>query len=347
MFKFLWVIIFCWSTPLWAQDRPSSLVWAQPLSVSPSTAGIQDAKAQFRFSHLSRRIVLLQNGFSSSGFENTNHSQIGVDMPIYHSLASGGIGALIGSDYFGNLRTNYCKFSFAYVVPLGAKIRYHQLRAGFEIGILQNSVNESALNLESQFSGTSFTNAAPAIPSLNEVRPDLGISMLFTRNQKVKGNPEINYFIGASMHHINRPTFSFTGVYTDIHLPIRYRFLGGFKIRTRSPYDFNYNISYENHRGCSLFYNSFFVRYAFLKNAHLFGESSALLTLGFNLRSDQALIPFVGFEYNYKYFASLGYEFPVGNQQLDSIYFGGLHFQLGLLLNPGFYKQNQHPLPQF
>jgi type IX secretion system PorP/SprF family membrane protein len=348
MFKVLWVFVFCWSTlRLWAQDRPSSLLWAQPLGVSPSMAGIEDAKAQFRFSYLSRRIVPLRDGFSSSGFENASHSQIGVDMPIYHSLASGGIGALIGSEYFGNLRTNYCKFSFAYVVPLGAKVRYYQLRAGFEIGILQNSVNESALNLESQFSGTSFTNVAPAIPSFNEVRPDLGISMLFTKNQKVKGNPEINYFLGASMHHINRPTFSFTGVFTDIYLPIRYRLVGGVKIRTRSPYDFNYNISYENHRGASLFYNSFFIRYAFLKNAYLFSESNALLTLGFNFRSDQAFIPFVGFEYNYKYFASLAYELPISAQELGNIYFGGLHFQLGFLLDPGLYKQNQHPLPQF
>jgi type IX secretion system PorP/SprF family membrane protein len=348
MLKLLLVIVFCrFTIPLFAQDRPSSLIWAQPLGVSPSMAGLQDAKAQFRFSHLSQRIVLLRDGFSGSGFENANHSQIGVDMPIYHPLANGGIGALIGSDHFGNLRTNYCKFSFAYVVPLSAKIRYHQLRAGFEIGILQNSVNESAINLESQFLGTGFAPIAPAIPSFNEVRPDLGISLLFTKNQKVKGNPEINYFIGASMHHINRPTFSFTGVFTDIHLPIRYRFLGGVKIRTRSPYDFNYNITYENHRGASLFHNSFFVKYAFLKNAHLFGESNALLTFGFNLRNAQTFIPFVGFEYNYKYFVSFAYELPVSNQQLDNIYFGGLHFQLGLLLDPGLYKQNQHPLPQF
>ncbi|MDW8158356.1 MAG: type IX secretion system membrane protein PorP/SprF [Bacteroidia bacterium] len=327
---------------------PSSLVWAQPLAVNPALAGIQDAKSQIRFSHLFRRMVTSQNGLEVSGFEMAYQSQLGIEMPIRSSLMDGGWGILVGTEHWASLRTNYLKIIGAYVVPLGAKVRYAQLRAGIEVGLLQKSLNESTLYLESQFSGTSFTPTYRySISSFNQIRPDLGISLLWSRQQKIKGNPEINYFIGASMHHITRPTFNFTGIYADISLPIRYRLVGGIKYRTRSPFDFNYALSYERQGLSFLVHNSFFIRYALLKNALLFSESKAFFNWGFHLRNLETLIAFTGVEYAHKYLLGLSYELPIGNPQLENIYFGGIHFLLGLLLKPGVWKENQHPIPQF
>ena len=103
------------------------------------------------------------------------------------------------------------------------------LSVGFTAGYLNRTVDQSKMTLSSQWdpiSGYSSTNPSgenAPFKSLQAFDIGAGVSL----NSSLGSNNRVNYYLGASLYHINRPTENFNGGYAVAKLPMKWQFSGG------------------------------------------------------------------------------------------------------------------------
>jgi len=334
------VFILVWVLGAWAQDPSYSLHFGIPMTITPSMAGLCSGDASFRISQRTRKLTDVEN-YSTTLFQGNYR--------IESELFNGGAGLLVVNDIAGGLRTTEIQMALAYEAPLGRKVRYDHLRAGFQVGVVNRHLNMEKLVFEDQFDGLGFnlpTTETGNIANLSQFNMDVSMGLMYYKTQKIKGNPELNPYLGFAIHHLNRPRVSFFPS-DKYRMSVRYTFFGGAKMRTRTPLDFNLNVIYMVHNQSHLVSINPFIRFVFYENGIWFKNEKAAAMAGVIIRPSDSFVSYLGFDFHKTFAVAFAYDLLVSKTTIVNKNFGGLQLMVRYLLHGNEYKGNEVPFPVF
>jgi type IX secretion system PorP/SprF family membrane protein len=210
---------------LWAQDPHFSQFFASPLTLNPALTGRFDGQVRVAGNYRNQWPTI-NRAFTTS--------TVSVDFALldnkvaYNDRWGAGVMAFTDQQSDGALKSTYYSVSTAYHKGLDEN-GYHSLAIGFQGTYAQKRLNTANLKFEDQLRSDGFTGITNEIfdpRNLNINYFDLNAGILFSG--VLEGS--VNYYMGASMYHINKPTESFTGaayvlnprytVHGGVYLPI-------------------------------------------------------------------------------------------------------------------------------
>jgi type IX secretion system PorP/SprF family membrane protein len=231
------------------------------------------------------------------------------------------------------------------------RVRYDHLRVGFQAGIISKTLNTQDLVFEDQFDGINdFTGTTNEdVQRYTLVVPDVSMGLLWYRTQKIRGNPEIMPYIGASFQHINRPRIGFV-VRGSERNSMRYTGQIGARFTTRTAFEFNVNtvLAYQN-QSFQATINAF-TRVVLFENGVLFGRHKASVLGGVVWRTSDAINAYLGFEFEKYMMLGMAYDFYYGRDQQDPFTrnaFGGMHIMYTYLIGHKLFREPSLPFPFF
>ncbi|MDQ6845640.1 MAG: PorP/SprF family type IX secretion system membrane protein [Bacteroidota bacterium] len=200
------ISLFCMGFFAQAQDPHFSQFFASPLTLNPALTGKFDGTVRVAGNY--------RNQWPA--FNNVyTTSTLSVDFGILkHKLPdfdTWGVGILALTDRAGGgiLTNNYIGLSTSYHKALDED-GFQQLGIGFQGTYGQKRLDNSKLFFEDQLTPFGFTGVTQDIFSsanLNINYFDVNAGLIYTGST----NDQNNFYIGASMYHINRPKESFKG----------------------------------------------------------------------------------------------------------------------------------------
>ncbi len=189
-----------------AQDPHFSQFFASPLTLNPALTGKFDGTLRVAGNY--------RNQWPA--FNNVyTTSTLSVDFPILKSKLpdydTWGLGILALTDKAGGgvLTNNYLGISTSYHKALDED-GFKQLGIGFQGTYGQKRLNTDNLKFEDQLTPFGFTGVTADVfntQNLNINYLDVNAGLLYTHST----NESNNFYVGASMYHINRPKESFKG----------------------------------------------------------------------------------------------------------------------------------------
>jgi type IX secretion system PorP/SprF family membrane protein len=307
MKKLLTTVIACVALTLVsrAQDPNFSQFFASPLTMNPALTGKFDG-------------VFRVAGNYRNQWPSINNAYItgtaSVDMGILKNrIPEGdqfGIGIMGFTDRAGNgaLTSNYGALSVAYHKSLDEN-SFHQLGAGFQGTYMNKRLNSSKIVFQDQLTPFGFTGVSSetfAGQQLNLNYFDLNAGVFYNGST----NGYNNFYLGASMYHINRPkeTFQQGGNFT---LATRTTIQAGGKIPIGS---YNFIHLAANHSMQAKAHNTI-VGGSFSLNVNNDEENPTNVYLGSWYRFGDAVIPYMGLEFGEWHF---GASYDVNTSQLKT-----------------------------
>ncbi len=198
--------LVCFSFFVNAQDPHFSQFFASPLTLNPALTGKFDGTLRVAGNY--------RNQWPA--FNNVyTTSTLSVDFAILKSrlpdFDTWGIGILALTDKAGGgvLTNNYIGLSTSYHKALDED-GFQQIGIGFQGTYGQKRLDNSKLLFEDQLTPFGFTGVTQDIfnsSNLNINYLDVNAGLIYTGST----NDQNNFYIGASMYHINRPKESFKG----------------------------------------------------------------------------------------------------------------------------------------
>src|SRR5271154_2262641 len=222
-----------------AQDPNFSQFWASPLTLNPALTG--------KFDGLYRVAGNYRNQWPSINTAYRTYT-VSVDGDIFKDripeFDQFGIGVLGFADEAGNgvLKNNAFAVSVAYRKALDEDGNY-QLGVGFQGTYANKRLDVSKVTFEDQFTTSGFTGATSEIfpgQSVNVSYFDMNTGILLDGST----NSYNDFYVGASLYHINQPKESFLGD-QYFKLSRRYTFQAGGKLRTDQYNYFHFSANYS------------------------------------------------------------------------------------------------------
>ncbi len=306
MKKILTSVIACFAltSAAFAQDPNFSQFFASPLTLNPALTG--------KFDGLFRVATNYRNQWPS-----INNAYItgtaSLDMGIMKNrIPEGdqfGIGIMGFTDKAGDgaLNNNYLGLSLAYHKSLDEN-SFHQLGAGFQGTYLNKRLDRNKLLFQDQLTPFGFTGVSAESFSSQQVNLnyfDLNAGVFYNGST----NGENNFYLGASMYHINRPKETFQQGY--FLLPTRTTIHAGGKIPVGT---YNFIHLAANHSFQAKSYNTI-VGGSFSLNVNNSEENPTNVYLGSWYRLGDAIIPYMGLEFGEWHF---GASYDVNTSQLKT-----------------------------
>lgn len=203
-----------------AQDPNFSQFFASPLTLNPALTGRFEGIARVAGNYRNQwptinsafRTYTISADFAAMQRRIPENDRFGV-----------GIMAFADQQADGVLKNTYYSVSTAYHKGLDQD-GYHQISIGFQGTFAQKRLNTANLKFEDQLRSNGFTGITNEIfdpQNININYFGLNAGVLFSG--VTAGN--INYYVGSSIYHINRPKESFTGA--DFSLQNRIAIHGG------------------------------------------------------------------------------------------------------------------------
>lgn len=321
-----------------AQDPSYAILYSHPMLLTPSFSGLAEGTFNATLSHRVR---------TTTPDVNFSTSILSANYPIFTNAYQGGAGLVVSTDAAAGIRTNQAQLGLAYEAPLGKKVRYHHLRAGFQFGLVQRQLIDEDFNFEDEFDGLGFNRSSSEdISNITVMRPDVSMGLMWYRTQKIKGNPEFNHYIGFATQHINRPSVGFFDNGAE-KLNMRTSFIGGGRMRTRTPFDFNLNLMFMRQNNSNLWSASIFARYVLYENNVWFGREKASFMVGGTVRNGEAVTAFGGFQLQRTLTLGFGYDFLITDETLAPTSYGGMQVMVSYLFGGQDFKNPEHPFPSF
>ncbi len=270
-----------------AQDPNFSQFFASPVTLNPALTGKFDG--DFRVAgNYRNQWPTISNAYITS----TVSFDMGIMKNRLPENDQFGIGVMGFTDRAGDgaLLNNYLGVSLAYHKALDEN-GYHQLGAGFQGTYVNKRLNTMNLKFQDQLTPFGFTGVTQEIFSSDRVNVnyfDLNTGLFY--NGTTDGYN--NFYLGASMYHVNRPKESFQG--GDYILNARTTIQAGGKIPVGT-----YNSIHlaANHSMQAKAQNTM-LGGAFCLNVNNDEEIPTNLYLGSWYRWKDALIPYVGLEFS-------------------------------------------------
>jgi type IX secretion system PorP/SprF family membrane protein len=326
-------LVLCISFYVNGQDPHFSQFFASPLTLNPALTGKFDGTVRAAGNYRNQWPAF-NNVYTTFTF-STDFDIMKNKLPDYDIF---GLGILLLSDKAGGgvLTNNYLGISASYHKTLDEN-GWQQLGIGFQGAFGQKILDVSKLYFEDQLTPYGFTGVTQDIFANNNVNisyMDMNAGMLYTGST----NGQNSYYIGASMYHINRPTESFKG--------------GTWNIAARTTVSVG---GYFPVSDILTLHTSGIFQYQAGATETTFGGAVAAaidqqsvypsnVYLGLWYRWDDALIPYVGLEFDGMRLGAT-YDVNISSLQSASQSRGGMEISLIYVKKPTGYKGI--PCPKF
>jgi len=269
-----------------AQDPNFSQFFASPLTLNPALTGKFDGIFRFAMNYRNQWPTI-SNAYTTG----TTSLDMGImknRIPEYDQF---GIGLMGFTDRAGDgaLTENYVGISTAYHKALDEN-GYHQIGAGFQGVFANKRLNTANLKFADQLTPFGFTGITNEVFSNSEVNVsyfDLNAGVFYTGST----NGYNNFYVGASMYHVNRPKESFQG--GNFVLNARTTIQAGGKIPVGT---YNYIHFAANHSMQAKAHNTM-AGAAYSLNVNNSEDNPTNVYLGCWYRLNDAVIPYVGLEF--------------------------------------------------
>jgi len=308
-----------------AQDPNFSQFFASPLTLNPALTGKFDGI--FRVAgNYRNQWPSINNAFVTK----TASADVHLLKGYLSDIDRWGIGALFMNDQNGNgaLVSNVFSLSTAYHKGLDED-GYHQLGVGFQGSYTDKRLDVYKLKFADQLTALGFTGAT------SEIFPQSGLQIRYVDiNAGILYNGSTNgynnFYLGASMYHINRPKETFQG--GQFYLNSRTTLQAGGRLPTNQYNAFHFSANYSfQAKATNLMFGG-----AYALNLNYDEESPLNVYLGawarFNNVSD-ALIPYVGLEFGDVQVGAT-YDVNISSLQPASNSRGGLELSLIYIKKP-------------
>ena len=202
----LFGIIICFTFCVNAQDPHFSQFFSSPLTLNPALTGKFDGTLRVAGNYRNQ-----WPAFNNVYTTSTLSVDFGILKNKLPDFDTWGVGILALTDKAGGgvLTNNYIGLSTSYHKALDED-GYQQLGIGFQGTYGQKRLDNSKLVFEDQLTPFGFTGVTQDIFSsanLNINYFDVNAGLLYSGSTSDRNN----YYVGASMYHINRPKESFKG----------------------------------------------------------------------------------------------------------------------------------------
>jgi type IX secretion system PorP/SprF family membrane protein len=270
-----------------AQDPNFSQFFASPITLNPALTGKFDGVYRFAANYRNQWPTI-NNAYTTA----TASFDMGIlkdRIPDYDQFGIGIMGFTDRAGQGGILTNNYLGVSLAYHKALDEN-GYHQIGAGFQGTYVNKRLDVSSLKFQDQLTPLGFTGVTSEVFDQRQVNLsyfDLNAGFIYNGTS----NGYNNYYVGASMYHINRPKESFQG--GDFVLNPRVTIQAGGKIPVGT---YNYLHVAGNHSVQAKAHNTM-IGGAFSLNVNNDDENPTNVYLGSWYRFNDALIPYLGLEF--------------------------------------------------
>ena len=318
-----------------AQDPHFSQFFASPLTLNPALTGKFDGNLRVSGNYRDQWPSISKAFITST---------LSVDAPILTNRISPddtwGIGVMAMSDRTANgiLNSNYLSISTAYHKGLDED-GMQQLGFGFQGTYVSKRLDGLALTFQDglQLDGTWATS--PTEPINKEVINvnffDFNAGVLYNGST----NANNNFYIGASMYHINKPKETFTGGYYTLNPRLTIH-SGGY-LPVDQDKTLHLTAIYSNQAGAS----EIVLGGALAFNANNDEENPTNFYVGSWLRLNDAIIPYVGLEWN-DFRLGMTYDINYSSLKAGSQSRGGVEISLIYIRKPPSGKRGI-PCPKF
>lgn len=324
MKKFLLILTICVSlvTVSNAQDPNFSQFFASPLTLNPALTGKFDGDYRFAINYRNQW-PSISNAYTT-GTASFDMGILKNRIPEYDQF---GIGVMGFTDRAGDgaLTNNYGALSVAYHKGLDEN-GYHQIGAGFQGVYVNKRLDIANLKFQDQLTPFGFTGVTSEIFNHNQVNLsyfDLNAGFIYNGST----NGYNNFYLGASMYHINRPKESFQG--GDFVLNPRITIQAGGKIPMGT---YNHLYFAANHSMQANAYNTM-LGGAYSLNVNNDEENPTNVYLGSWYRIGDAIIPYVGLEFN-GWHIGASYDVNISSLKAASNARGGIEISLIYIKQP-------------
>jgi type IX secretion system PorP/SprF family membrane protein len=283
----------CLSSAVLAPDPNFSQFFASPLTLNPALTGKFDGVYRVAGNYRNQWPTI-SNAYTTA----TVSYDAGIMKGRIPEGDQFGIGFLGFTDRAGDgvLTTNHIGLSLAYHKSLDEN-SYHQLGAGFQGVYTNKRLNVANLKFQDMLTPFGFTGTTSEVfdhGDQNLSYFDLNAGILYNGST----NGYNNFYIGASMYHINRPKESFQGA--NFLLNPRTTIQAGAKIPAGT---YNYIHIAGNHSMQAKAHNTM-IGAAYSLNVNNDEENPTNVYLGSWYRFNDALIPYMGLEFGEWHFGA-------------------------------------------
>ena len=269
-----------------AQDPNFSQFFASPLTLNPALTG--------KFDGLYRIAGNYRNQWPT--FDNAfTTATASFDMSIMRNrlpdIDRMGIGFMGFTDRSGNgvLLNNYASLAVSYHKGLDED-GFHQLGLGFQGSFVNKRLDVTKVVFEDQLTPFGFTRVTSEVFLNNQVNLkyiDLNAGILYNGST----NGYNNFYLGASMYHINRPKETFKG--GQYYLPGRVTLQAGGRIPI-GPYNYLHFAANHSFQANA---NNTMVGGAYSYNLNADESNPVNIFFGGWFRFGDAIIPYLGLEF--------------------------------------------------
>ena len=218
---FQFAVVFLFSlffiSQIVAQDRQFTQFYASPLLLNPALTGNFDGKYRVGAVYRDQWRGILEQPYQSFAFggdlriepfkTNFNKDRIGVGLQLNRDIVN-------GIDF----STTQIALSGAYHKSLNLNNTQY-LSVGLQAGLNQRNINYETLSLQDQWNGIDGYTfpTQEKLPENNFSYTDFALGINYT----ISADKSSAFFVGAAIHHFNRPNISF---YQSPTIPANYLF---------------------------------------------------------------------------------------------------------------------------
>ncbi|MFL5808582.1 MAG: PorP/SprF family type IX secretion system membrane protein [Flavisolibacter sp.] len=336
MRKFICTCLIIFTTLLTqAQDPNFSQFFVSPLTLNPALTG--------KFDGLVRGAINYRNQWPTINNAFTTYT-ISVDGGILKNripeFDQFGVGVLAFKDQSGNgvLQNTFLGLSTAYHKALDEN-GSNQLGLGFQGTYVNKRLDITKVKFEDQLTANGFTGVTSEIftqDQLNLSYFDMNLGLFY--NGTTDGAN--NFYVGASMYHVNRPKESFKG--GNYLLEPRLTIQAGGMIPLAEYNGFHFSAIHSRQANAV----NTQIGGAYMLNLNSDPESSTNLYLGSWFRFGDAVIPYVGLEFGeFRFGAS--YDVNISSLKPASNMRGGAEFSLIYIKKPNDPNAKKLNCPKF
>ena len=318
-----------------AQDPNFSQFFASPLTLNPAFTGKFDGLYRVAGNYRNQWPTI-NNAFTTG----TASVDFGILKNHIPDIDQFGVGIMGFSDRAGNgvLVSNSIALSAAYHKSLDEN-GDNQIGAGFQGSFMNKRLDVTKVVFEDQLTPLGFTGVTNEIFDNNQVNVkyfDLNAGVLYNGTT----NGYNNFYLGASMYHINRPKESFQG--GQYYLAARTTIQAGGKIPVGQ---YNYLHFSANHSMQAGAHNTM-IGGAYSMNVNNDRDNPTNFYIGSWFRFGDAIIPYVGLEFG-EFQLGLTYDVNVSSLKPASNVRGGAEISLIYIKKPSDPNAKKLNCPKF
>jgi type IX secretion system PorP/SprF family membrane protein len=316
------IICVCLASVTNAQDPNFSQFFASPLTLNPALTGKFDGVYRIAGNYRNQW-PSINNAYTTA----TVSADFGILKDRVPELDQFGVGIMGFTDRAGNgvLTNNYAAISLAYHKGIDED-GYHQIGAGFQGTYINKRLDLTKVFFQDQLTPFGFTGVTSESFSDQQVNLsyfDLNAGVLYNGST----NGYNNFYIGASMYHLNRPKETFQkGNYL---LSARTTIQAGGRI-PMGPYNFLHVAA--NHSMQAKAHNTM-VGGAYALNVNQDESNPTNVYFGSWFRFGDAIIPYMGLEFGEWHFGA-SYDVNVSSLKPASNSRGGVEVSLIYIKRP-------------